>query len=629
MSSSYQSKAQFEQEIENRLGLVPNLFLSTPAAPEVLQQFWMEGQAAYLDNPLPSLFKERLFVYLSRFCAARYCVTRHAGFLLGQGYPAGDRAAAPQSVEEVMTLLRYLPPRPAHLQAALQVLLAASGALTSLPQPGEPVEQALFMACGAIALAPERNQRARDAVQHVLGRQWSGQLFSLIAYVVKVHFWARLHPDIAVEPDLRAFLEGEPELAQLLQQPEAVEPASAHDGLDTRDTRDAPDTPAPADAAEGEAMAAPRKRDLQHQRFISLFSHELRNPAAAISAVSDMFQVVGLADDRLRSAGNILHRQIHALTQTLERMVDLSALLFGDVRLAGAPTAVDDVLAAALREMAPRLQEKNCTVELEATDSRVFVMADGRRLGQMFESLLQHALKASPAGRPLQVGIAVQGQSVCIAFRDHGPGFAEQAHPLADPAAGSSKGSMSVALTAAQASAALHQGSLHAASPGPGQGQTITVTLPLLNQPGGAGQGSQAAMSGDKPQLRVLAIEDNRDFAQLFRHMLEIMGCELDITSDARSGLRIAREIMPQLIFCDIGLPGDMDGFAFARTLRADPVLQHIPLVAVSGYNSPADVQRARDAGFDRLCGKPVKFADISEALSTFAAPGRRQAPAG
>ena len=615
MSSSYQSRAQFEQEIENRLGLVPNLFLSTPAAPEVLQQFWMEGQAAYLDNPLPSLFKERLFVYLSRFCAARYCVTRHAGFLLGQGYPAGDRDTPPQSVEEVMTLLHYLPPHAAHLQAALQVLLAAPAALTSLPVSGDPVEQALFIASGAIALAPEQNQRARDAVQHVLGRQWSGQLFSLIAYIVKVHFWARLHPDIAVEADMRAFLEREPELAQLLLQPEHTEAASAAGTL------------GPAGVPADQAMTVQRKRDLQHQRFISLFSHELRNPAAAISAVSDMFQVVGLADDRLRSAGNILHRQIHALTQTLERMVDLSALLFGDVRLAGAPTAVDDVLATALREMAPRLQEKNCTVELQAAESRVFVMADARRLGQMFESLLQHALKTSPAGRPLQIVIGVEGQAVSVAFRDHGPGFADHANPLAEPAASASKGSMSVALTAAQAIAALHHGSLHAASPGPGQGQTITVTLPLLNQAGHAGQGGQVAEGGDKPQLRVLAIEDNRDFAQLFRHMLEIMGCELDITSDARSGLKIARDIMPQLIFCDIGLPGDMDGFAFARTVRADPDLRHIPLVAVSGYNSPADVQRARDAGFDRLCGKPVKFADISEALSTFTATGRRQAP--
>lgn len=68
-----------------------------------------------------------------------------------------------------------------------------------------------------------------------------------------------------------------------------------------------------------------------------------------------------------------------------------------------------------------------------------------------------------------------------------------------------------------------------------------------------------------KPRRSVLAIEDNWDFAPLFRHMREIMGCELDITSDARSGLKMVHDIRPQLIDCDIGLPGDIDGFAFVR----------------------------------------------------------------
>jgi CheY-like chemotaxis protein len=62
-----------------------------------------------------------------------------------------------------------------------------------------------------------------------------------------------------------------------------------------------------------------------------------------------------------------------------------------------------------------------------------------------------------------------------------------------------------------------------------------------------------------------------------------------------------------------------MDGLAFARAVRSDPVLAQIPLVAVSGHNSPADIQQALDAGFNRVCAKPVKFADISEALATFA----------
>src|SRR4029077_8814388 len=76
----------FEVDVAARFGLVPNFFRSAPAAPYVVHELWRVAQAAYLDSPIPSLFKERLFVYLSRFCEVRYCVTRHCGFLLGLGH---------------------------------------------------------------------------------------------------------------------------------------------------------------------------------------------------------------------------------------------------------------------------------------------------------------------------------------------------------------------------------------------------------------------------------------------------------------------------------------------------------------------------------------------------------------
>jgi len=184
--------------------------------------------------------------------------------------------------------------------------------------------------------------------------------------------------------------------------------------------------------------------------------------------------------------------------------------------------------------------------------------------------------------------------------------------------AGSGRRAGGLGLTIARTIAELHQGTL--ASRGGGSG--FTLTLPMLapetvppEDTGGESEGSQ--------RIRVLAIEDNLDFAQLFRHMLEIMGCEMDLTSDARTGLKLAHEALPELIFCDIGLPGDMDGYDFARAVRADPRLAQIPLVAVSGYSSPEDRERALAAGFDRICGKPVKFADISEVLSRYSRNGR------
>ncbi len=615
MSSSYHSKAEFEQEIQGRLGLVPNLYQSAPAAPEVLQRFWSEGVEAYLDNPLPSLFKERLVVYLSCIAGVRYCAVRHAGYLLGgdHGRPAGDSAAAPQGMPQLIALLRYPPPTSSYLQAALQLLLATPAALSSLPPAGDPLEQAIFIACGAIHLDAGGNQPARDALAHLMGRQLSEHAFALMAHVAKLHFWVRLHEEIAIEPDMRALLDSQPELAQLLRQealPRRQDSAMTAPALPASETPpSSPSSPSP------QVTQSPDRRDAEHQRFLSLFSHELRNPIAAISAVSDMFQVVGMSDDRLRSASNILHRQVQALGQTLEGMVDLSALMYGQVQLASARVVVDDMINGVLRNLAPRLEEKGIAVERQTDDPRAAVTGDSRRLAQLIESLVLNGLKISRSPQPLRIAVSIQAQQVSVAVTDHGPGFTVS--PFPEKGAPDGQGKVPVALMTVRAIAELHHGSVRAESAGPGKGSTIFVTLPLAAGDVPARQ-ADALSAPSQPRLRVLAIEDNRDFAQLFRHMLEIMGCDLDITTDARSGLARAHARLPELIFCDIGLPGDMDGFAFARAVRADPALAHIPLVAVSGYNSPADVQRALEAGFNRVCGKPVKFADISEALATF-----------
>jgi hypothetical protein len=109
----------FEREIAARFGLVPNFFRSAPDAPFVVHELWQFAKAAYLDNPIPTLFKERLFVYLSRFCEMRYCVTRHCGFLLGLGRAAGDPNAQAMTVTQVIRLLKRPVPSDEAVNAAL------------------------------------------------------------------------------------------------------------------------------------------------------------------------------------------------------------------------------------------------------------------------------------------------------------------------------------------------------------------------------------------------------------------------------------------------------------------------------------------------------------------------------
>lgn len=98
---------QFEDSVRERFGAVPNFFRLASSDPNITRNLWGFAQFAYLDNPMPAVFKERLFIYLSRFCEIRYCIARHVGFLVGLGRPAGDSESLPQTVEAVLPLLRF------------------------------------------------------------------------------------------------------------------------------------------------------------------------------------------------------------------------------------------------------------------------------------------------------------------------------------------------------------------------------------------------------------------------------------------------------------------------------------------------------------------------------------------
>ncbi|MGV3741345.1 MAG: response regulator [Burkholderiaceae bacterium] len=129
---------------------------------------------------------------------------------------------------------------------------------------------------------------------------------------------------------------------------------------------------------------------------------------------------------------------------------------------------------------------------------------------------------------------------------------------------------------------------------------------------------ASAAPARQPGKPRVLVIEDNRDFSILFSDMLKIMGCETEVSYTAEAGLDYARRAKPDMIFCDLSLPGNMDGFAFAAAVCQMPELQHIPLIAVSGRTAAEDQERALAAGFHRVFPKPVKFGHVSKALEEF-----------
>ena len=150
-------------------------------------------------------------------------------------------------------------------------------------------------------------------------------------------------------------------------------------------------------------------------------------------------------------------------------------------------------------------------------------------------------------------------------------------------------------------------------------GAEFVVELPLATE-AVAGQGAAAqaaAQAAAHRSRRVLIIEDNVDAAESLREALELGDHDVAIAQSGPEGVEAARRFHPDVVLCDIGLPG-LDGYGVARALRSDPDprLRSMFLVALSGYALDEDVTKSREAGFDRHIAKPPSVEALEKLLA-------------
>jgi len=259
-------------------------------------------------------------------------------------------------------------------------------------------------------------------------------------------------------------------------------------------------------------------------------------------------------------------------------------------------------------------------VDMEPTP--MIVNGDATRLVQVIGNLLSNAAKFTPAGGLVTLAARADGEWVEIQVRDNGVGIPlgiadELFQPFvqADQTLDRSKRGLGLGLSLVKGLVDLHGGTVQASSAGPGQGSTFSVRLPLerRRQP----RVTAATTPAPAPSShRILVIEDSADAAESLKEALELCGHVVQTAATGDEGLAKAREFAPDLVLCDIGLPG-MDGYEVARMMRKDPALRGVRLIALSGYASPEDVDRAHGAGFDEHVAKPMDFPMLERVLMT------------
>ncbi|MCW7540351.1 ATP-binding protein [Aquabacterium sp. A7-Y] len=613
----------WEQEARQRFGLLPGLYRSLIVSPRQPPPLWQHARMAYLDNPLPALLKERLFLHLSRFCESRYCAARHAAFLLGQGHPAGDTTTLPQSPEDVRALLARAPCSAEDLQQAAACLSAQSGLLDQWPLPGEPEELALLDLAAAVFTDPARAQGARLALLQALGTQRLQWLLTFLAFVRHAHFWSLLHPELPLEDDVIALLRQQPELDTLLRGrggERGAQPQRLHaESLELQSLRQR--------RAELElAHRALQERDRQKDEFLAMLSHELRNPLAPLRSTLELLRLSEPGSLDPAPLHEMLERQVDHLVHLVDDLLDVQRISHGKVTVRKEAVDLLLVVNTAVEASMPHIVEAHQRLHLSLLAAPLRVLGDRVRLTQVLTNLLNNAARHTDAGGDVWLTVQREGGSATISVRDSGCGIPAAMLPhvfdlyaqAASPGSESSAG-LGVGLALVQHLVQLHGGSVQARSEGPGRGSEFLVRLPLALQ--GLPRVSSSEARVFCVTARVLLVDDNRAAADPVGALLRLIGAEVRVCYDGASALRTIEDgFSPDAVVIDLGMPV-MDGFELARRLRELACGRDALLIALTGWGHEQHKQMTQAAGFDHHLTKPIDIAALQATLSTIRRP--------
>ena len=366
-----------------------------------------------------------------------------------------------------------------------------------------------------------------------------------------------------------------------------------------------------------------RTADRRKDEFLAFLGHELRNPLAPIiNAAGIMRPKVGVDPD-LSWCLEVIERQAGRLTRLVDDLLDVSRITRGTITLRPETLDIATVVASAVESCRPSIDMRRHELLVSLPELPVMLQGDPARLTQIVANLLSNAAKYQDDVGWIDVTVRQDGKQVVITVRDGGCGIAPEALPtvfdLFSQAGTSSHGlddGLGIGLSLVRKLAELHGGDVVAKSDGVGKGSEFVVRLPALaaaKLPAPALLENPATRFSGLPQ-RVLVIDDNVDVAESLARLLRLGGHTVSIANDGFSGLEMALQERPEIVFLDIGLPG-INGYEVCRRAR-ERGLSEARIIAVTGFGQETDRVRAKAAGFDAHFVKPVAASALERFLS-------------
>lgn len=365
-------------------------------------------------------------------------------------------------------------------------------------------------------------------------------------------------------------------------------------------------------------------------QFFTNISHELRTP---LTLIADPVNYI-MHDDNLnsqqRSMLQIVQRNVLVLTQLVSEILDFRKVQNGKMELRLSDFNLSESMKQWIMLFSASAQKKHIAISMDAPDA-VMLRADQDKIERICYNLLSNALKYTSEGGEITLTAKEEDGRVMISVADNGCGISSDELPYIFDrfyqAKNAGRGT-GIGLAIVKAFTELHHGEVSATSV-EGKGSTFTIHIPVrqkgevtnqptekieqLVEPSSAQEVPNQARhideliqpyQTDKPE--VLIIDDNIDIRTYLRTVLSEK-YNVSEAADGKSGLELARKIVPDIVLSDIMMPV-MDGLAFCRQLKTDKAISHIPVILLTARS--LDEQRAEgyEHGADAYLSKPFSL---------------------
>lgn len=375
-------------------------------------------------------------------------------------------------------------------------------------------------------------------------------------------------------------------------------------------------------AEEHARRKAAEEADRRKDAFLGMLAHELRNPLGPIRNAIHLLQAHGSPDEQVTQLRNVIDRQVTHMTRLVDDLLDSTRLASGKILLRKERCDLGEIARQTVDDYRSIFESSSLRLLTDFPSRPVWVDGDPTRLRQMVGNLLHNAHKFTNPGGEVIVLVKEEDDRACVLVRDTGIGIEAkmvshvfEVFQQAEQGLDRQRGGLGLGLALVKGLTTLHKGTVGVHSDGLGKGATFTISLPVDHNEPDAAAVSAPLQDGEGFKRRILLIEDSFDAAETTRMVLVREGHDVRIANTGLQGIEAAHDFNPDVILCDIGLPG-IDGYQVVKRLRQDPALSGVYVIALTGYGREKDRAMAREAGFDEHMTKPIDFPVLRRTLT-------------